>query len=95
MIQFFEPLSDPLVSDIQIVQQIGGVDLRLAAATGSVPGDLQGTEDNVNGIEAPESIIGRPDDVFALHRASSAYDAVVASAGASSPESPSGEPAAS
>lgn len=95
MIQVFEALSEPLASDIQIVQQIGGVDLRLAAASGSVPGDLQGTEDNVNGIDSPEAIIGRPDDVFALHRASSAYEAVAATAAAPSAESPSGEPAAS
>lgn len=95
MIQDFPVLTEPLESDLQLVVDFGGVDLRAAYSTGSVPGNLQGTEDNSNGIDSPSSIVGRPDDIFALHRASSAYTEAAAPAAAPSAGSPTIDGAAS
>lgn len=50
--------------DIAPVVQIGFIDLRVAYATGVVACDIDGVEGNFNGVESPESIIGKPDDVF-------------------------------
>lgn len=92
MRQYFPVLDEPLPNDMELVSQSGGIDLRYAMSSGTVPGDLEGTENNSNGIESPGSIIGRPDDVFALHRASSALDAAAASAAAASAGSPGEAP---
>lgn len=88
MRHFFKAYEEIPAGDIQLVSQLGGVDLRVAYSSGVVPGDLEGTEDNSNGIESPSAIIGRPDDVFSLHRASSAYHAAAAPAAAPSAGSP-------
>lgn len=44
------------------------IDLGKAMANGSVPADLTSSPDNYNGIEEPESILGRPSDVFEADR---------------------------
>lgn len=92
MIQFFPVLDEPLPNDMELVSQSGGIDLRFAMASGTVPGDLEGTENSSNGIESPAAILGRPDDIFAVHRASSALDAAAAAAAASSAGSPGEAP---
>lgn len=79
MIQIFEiePILEGDYSrDIASVVQIGFIDLRVAYATGVVPCDIDGVEGNFNGVESPESIIGRPDDVFAAMRAAKAVESV-------------------
>lgn len=40
------------------------VDLGKALENGSVPSDLAYDESRINGIEDPESILGRPSDAF-------------------------------
>lgn len=65
----------PFDKDLQIVEQVGFVDLRRAYEDASVPSDLGVDESTYNGIDDPSSIIGRPDDVFAAHRAGEAYKA--------------------
>lgn len=90
MIQNFTVITPDTLSsrDLQIVEQIGAIDLREAYATGIVEGSLEGVEGSTNGIEDPSSIIGKPDDVFSLHRASSLYKDAVSSSTASSIGSP-------
>lgn len=80
MIQYFEHITEPSLRDLQVVDQIGAVDLRAAYETGIVEGSLDGVESSANGIEDPASIIGRPDDVFSLSRASTFYSDVASSA---------------
>lgn len=62
--------------DIAPVVQIGFIDLRVAYATGVVACDIDGVEGNFNGVESPESIIGKPDDVFSAMRAAKAVEFV-------------------
>lgn len=80
MIQVFSPLTEVPAGDLQLVDQIGAIDLRLAYETGIVEGSLDSVEAATNGIEDPSSIIGRPDDVFSLSRASEFYSDAAASA---------------
>lgn len=80
MIQHFSVLTEVPSGDLQLVDQIGAIDLRAAYETGIVEGSLDGVESSSNGIEDPSSIIGRPDDVFSLSRASEFYSDVASSA---------------
>ena len=50
------------------VSQIGFIDLRIAYSSGVVAADLEGSLADVNGIDEPSSIVGRPDDVFSAIR---------------------------
>lgn len=77
MIQKIEMKTElqPFDRDLQIVEQVGYVDLRRAYEDCSVPSDIGVDESTYNGIEEPSSIIGKPDDVFAAHRAGEAYKA--------------------
>ena len=79
MIYDFPPLTEIPKGDIQLVEQFGYIDLREAYETGIVNGSLEGVEGSSNGIDSPEAIIGRVDDIFALERASSLYESAVAS----------------
>ena len=74
--------------DLQIVAQVGAVNLRLAFATGVVQGNLDSVDGDFNGIEDPSSIIGRPDDIFAVHRAANAFNEVGTASASTPAESP-------
>lgn len=75
MKQFFEPVViGPFSPNIQFVSQIGAIDLREAYANSVVPGSIEETEVDYNGIDDPKSIIGRPDDIFAAKRAFDTYN---------------------
>lgn len=50
------------------VSQFGYIDLRVASRDGVVNGDLDGQDLKLNGIDEPESILGRPDDIFKAYR---------------------------
>lgn len=90
----------PFDKDLQIVEQVGYVDLRRAYEDSCVPSDLGVDESTYNGIDEPSSIIGKPDDVFAAHRAAESYKQAQSAktkvgdkpdkGSASSPMSPSG-----
>lgn len=54
---------DPQV-DIEEVDQFGFVDLRAAYETHTIPGDLTASEESFNGVEDPDSLLGRASDVF-------------------------------
>ena len=74
MKQVFEPVViGPFCPNIQSVSQIGAIDLREAYANSVVPGSIEETEVDYNGIDDPKSIIGRPDDIFAAKRAFDTY----------------------
>ena len=52
------------VKDMQEVDQFGYVDLCSAYANGAISGDLAVETGKMNGIEHPESILGKPSDEF-------------------------------
>lgn len=56
---FFDP-----VKDIAPVEQFGFVDLKSALANSVVPSVMADAENDYNGIENPDSILGKPSDVF-------------------------------
>lgn len=66
-------IKDEYNPNLHTVAQYGFVDLRVASSTGVVPANLEDTMQFPNGIEDPNSIIGRPDDVFATKRAMDVY----------------------
>lgn len=62
---------EPVVAggrNLTSVSQIGYIDLRVAYSSGVVAADLEGSLADVNGIDEPATIVGRPDDVFAALR---------------------------
>lgn len=46
------------------VSPSGFVDLQSAMVNHAVPSQIPGTDDDYNGIEEPQSILGKPRDVF-------------------------------
>lgn len=80
MKQVFEivPIED-YSRDLQLVDQVGYIDLREAFLSGVVPGDVDSDSSSYNGIDDPNSIIGSPDDVFAADRAAKAYNSAASS----------------
>lgn len=58
---------DP-VKDLHPVDQFGFVDLASALENNAVPSQMAGAETDYNGIENPDSILGKPSDIFeAMH----------------------------
>lgn len=90
MIQHYSALTERPKCDKCIVAQTGWIDLRSAFAGMSIDGSSGAPEGQYNGIEQPGSIMGRPDDVFAAHRAAKAYSAVAASGSEGHPEGNAG-----
>lgn len=56
---FFDP-----IKDIAPVEQFGFVDLKNALANSVVPSVMADAESDYNGIENPDSVLGKPSDVF-------------------------------
>lgn len=54
---------DP-AKDISPVDEFGFIDLRSAFVNHSIPGDLQSSSEDFNGVEDPDSLIGKSSDVF-------------------------------
>lgn len=54
---------DPKV-DLKPVSPFGAVDLVSAMRTGSVPANIRASENSFNEIDNPNSISGRPSDIF-------------------------------
>lgn len=50
--------------DLKAVEPFGFVDLKDAFVNSCVPSQLPESDSDYNGISDPESIVGRPDDVF-------------------------------
>lgn len=60
--------------DIQAVEQTGYVDLAKANSMNSIPANIDGSDLSYNRIEDPNSIAGRPSDVFESYQASKVYE---------------------
>lgn len=56
------------VVDIKPVDEYGWIDAAVAYINKSVPSDLVTQESDYNGIDDPDSILGKPDDVFSALR---------------------------
>lgn len=67
--------------DLQPVSQTGFIDLCDAIVSGVVPSQLPDSEEVYNGIEDPESILGKPSDVFEALR----MESYIKSVGTSEP----------
>lgn len=52
------------IKDMSPVSQTGFIDLCDAMVSGVVPSQLPDSDEVYNGIEEPESILGKPSDVF-------------------------------
>lgn len=51
-------------TDLKPVEPFGFIDLKDALANSAVPSQLPDSDTDYNGIENPESILGKPTDVF-------------------------------
>lgn len=58
------------ISDVAPVEQSGYIDLAAANAASSIPSDIANSELRYNEIDDPNSIAGRPSDVFEAAQAS-------------------------
>lgn len=56
------------VKDISDVDQFGFIDLEECLANGEVPATIADSEDQYNGIDDPNEILGKPSDVFDAYR---------------------------
>lgn len=59
-------------TDIKAVEQTGWVDLAKANSMNSIPAQLQANDLSFNGIDNPNSIAGRPADIFEAGQAARA-----------------------
>ena len=73
--------------DIKRVYQFGFVDITKAFESGSVPSSVVLTEDQYNMIDNPDSILGRPADIFEAYRMKEYVNSVGSSGGNSGSES--------
>lgn len=62
--------------DLTPVSQTGFIDLCDAMVSGVVPSQLPDSDEVYNGIEDPESILGKPSDVFEALRMESYINSV-------------------
>lgn len=51
-------------TDLKPVEPFGFIDLKDALANSAVPSQLPDSDADYNGIEKPESILGKPADIF-------------------------------
>lgn len=61
---WFDNLAYDPIRDLKPVEPFGFIDLKDALANSAVPSQLPDSEADYNGIEKPESILGKPADVF-------------------------------
>lgn len=52
------------LTDVSLVDQFGYVDINECIATNTVPAGLNPTDESYNGLDDPNSIGGKPSDVF-------------------------------
>ena len=92
MIYEFKVVTKKDPRDIHLVEQFGWLDIKKAYENGVISGDLEGVDNNTNGIEDSASIFGRPNDVFEAMRMKDAIEsrAPKGAKSESSPISPNG-----
>lgn len=66
--------------DIAPVDQFGFIDLKVALDSSSVPSQMPDSEQDYNGIEEPEMVLGKPRDIFEAIDSQKAFEAAAASA---------------
>lgn len=76
----YECRFDP-VRDIAPVEQFGFIDLKSALENSVVPSQLPDSEADYNGAEDPESVLGKPHDVFEAIDMQRAAEAAAAEVG--------------
>lgn len=54
--------------DLKPVEQTGYIDLVSAYDTGTVPSNLEGSDEDYNGMDAPDMVLGKPGDIFEAYR---------------------------
>lgn len=64
MLMLFVDLAFDPIKDLKAVEPFGFIDLKEALANSVVPSQLPDSEVHYNGIDKPESILGKPRDVF-------------------------------
>lgn len=72
---FFNP-----ARDLKEVEPFGFIELKNAFVERCVPSQIGESESDYNGIDNPESILGRPSDVFDALRAADELDRLAADA---------------
>ena len=65
---------DP-VRDVAPVEQFGFIDLKTALDSSIVPSQMPDSEQDYNGIDNPEEIVGHPRDIFEAIDAQKAIEA--------------------
>lgn len=75
-----ECLFDP-VRDLQPVDQYGFVDLKTALDSGVVPSQVAESDEDYNGIDDPQKILGKPSDIFEAMDTQKALEQAASSAG--------------
>ena len=74
---WFEDIAFNPVRDLKPVEPFGFIDLKDALANNAVPSQLPDSDTDYNGIDNPESIMGKPRDVFdamAMQRSINEYN---------------------
>lgn len=66
------------VRDLKPVDQFGFIDLKVALDSSSVPSQMPDSETDYNGAEDPESVLGRPRDIFEAIDAQKAIESAAA-----------------
>lgn len=64
--------------DLKPVDQFGFIDLKVALDSASVPSQMPDSESDYNGAEDPESVVGRPRDIFEAIDAQKALESAAA-----------------
>lgn len=70
---------DP-VRDLQPVDQFGFIDLKVALDSSSVPSQMPDSDSDYNGADDPQSVLGRPRDIFEAIDAQKALESAAAAA---------------
>lgn len=70
---------DP-IRDLKPVDQFGFIDLKVALDSSSVPSQMPDSETDYNGAEDPESVLGRPRDIFEAIDAQKVLESAAAAA---------------
>lgn len=76
--------------DIASVDQFGFVDVTKAFESGMVPSSIAPSDEQYNDIDNPDSILGKPSDIFEAYRMKEYVNSVGTSEGNSGGEAASG-----
>lgn len=75
------------LKDVASVDQFGFVDVTKAFESGMVPASITPSDEQYNDIDNPDSILGKPSDIFEAYRMKEYVNSVGSSGGNSGRES--------